>query len=202
MAPWVDPDETDPETWTGESDRPTATRTVYERAHATTVPYERREDYTVSGPHVAEEFHAAAYDNARLHYRVGVDTNRRVKLLSKGHLWGGENTHKRFRIQYRRGAEPTDTAPFEEYTAWRRFQTGTVSRDDGTLSFEPDPAQTEEETLTLDWPKMYAADQLRIVEAELVRNPPLARYALTVQGLWDEVRDTFRYHPDAFGRSP
>lgn len=196
MSPWIDPDETNRETWAGTADDGSSP-TVYERAHATSLPYERREDYTVSGPAVAAEFSSAAYDHAKLHYRIGVDTAGRVKLLSKGHLWGADETHKRFRIQYRRGAEPTTTPPFEEYSAWVRFQTGTVSRDDG-LVFDPDPTQTQERTLTLAWPEMYSADQLRLAEAELVRNPPLARYALVTQGLWADVRDTLRYNPEAF----
>lgn len=202
MSPWIDPDETDRETWTGESNRQTASRSVYERAHATSLPYERRDDVLLSGPHVAAEFENAAFDHAKLHYRIGVDTEGRVKLLSKGHLWGSEETHQRFRIQYRRPPEPTETPPFEVYTAWVRFQTGTVSRSEDTLSFDPNPTKTRENSFTLAWPKMYSADQLRIAEAELVRNPALARYALVAHGLWDDVCDTFRYNPDAFERSP
>lgn len=202
MTPWIDPDETARETWTGESDRNRGSRSVYERAHATTLPYERREDFTVAGPDVAAEFRSSEYDHAKLHYHIGVDANGRVKLLSKGHLWGNEETHRRFRIQYRRAAEPTDTLPFEEYTAWMRFQTGTVSRERGEIQFDPDRTQTEERTLTLEWPEMYSSDQIRVAEAELVRNPPLARYALLTLGLWEAVRDTLRYNPDAFDVGP
>lgn len=202
MSPWIDPDETDRETWAGEPDERSSSRTVYERAHATSLPYERQEDYTVSGPEVAAEFQTASYDHAKLQYRIGVDAQGRVKLLSKGHLWGTEETHQRFRIQYRRAPKPTTTVPFEEYTAWLRFRTGTVSREGGTLRFDPDPTQTEERTLTLSWPEMYSPDQIRLAEAELVRNPPLARYALLTQDLWDDVRDTFRYNPEAFDKPP
>jgi hypothetical protein len=49
---------------------------------------------------------------------------------------------------------------------------------------------------------MYSSDQLRLAEAELVRNPPLARYALVTQGLWADVRDAFRYNPEAFASPP
>lgn len=202
MTPWIDPDETARETWAGGPEPDGESRSVYERAHATSLPYERREDFTVQGPDVAAEYRSAAYDHAKLDYHIGVDAKGRVKLLSKGHLWGAEETHRRFRIQYRRAAEPTDRLPFEEYTAWVRLQTGTVSREDGTLHFDPDPAQTEERTLTLEWPQMYSSDQIRIAEAELVRNPPLARYALLTHDLWEDVRDTLRYNPDAFDRGP
>ena len=203
MSPWIDPNETDPETWTGEPARPSATRSVYERAHDTTLPYERTEALTLSGPDIAEEFDTRAYDNVKLHYNIAVDADGRVKLLSKGHLWGNEETHQRFRVQYRRRPEPTDVAPFEEYSVWMRFRRGTVDRTpDGGISFEPDPTQTEEQTLTLAWPDLYSTDQIRIAEAELVRNPPLARYALQTLDLWEDVRDALRYNPDAFERSP
>lgn len=202
MGPWINPDESKREAWTGTTERATATRTVYERAHETATPYERREEVVVSGPDVAAEFRTARYDNAKLHYHIVVDGQCRVRLLTKGHLWGHEESHRRFRVQYRREAEPTEVPPFEEYSAWTRFQTGTVTREDGSLVFEPDPDATEERTLTLSWPEMYSSDQLRVAEAELVRNPPLARYALVQQGLWDEVRDALRYNPGAFGKGP
>jgi hypothetical protein len=203
VVQWIDPTETDRETWAGPSARRPGVRSVYERAHETTLPYERRESLALAGPDVAEEFDTRAYDRVKLHYSVGVDVDGRVKLLSKGHLWGDEETHQRFRTQYRRPPEPTDIPPFEEYSVWMRFQRGTVHRDDdGTISFEPDPTETEEQTLTLAWPDLYSTDQMRIAEAELVRNPPLARYALDSLGLWDDVRDVFRYKPDAFDRGP
>jgi hypothetical protein len=63
---------------------------------------------------------------------------------------------------------------------------------------DSDPTRTQEKTLTLPWPEMYSADQIRIAEAELVRNPPLARYALLTNELWADVRDTLRYNPEAF----
>jgi hypothetical protein len=202
MSPWIDPEETDPATWTGEPETPSGSATVYERAHGTTIPYERRDDLTVWGPDVAAEFRTAAFDHARLHYHVAVDSKGRVKLLSTGHLWGHEETHRRFRIQYRRAAEPTDVPPFTEYTAWTRFETGTVGNDGDGLQFEPDPDRTEERTLTLSWPAMYSSDQLRLAEAELVRNPPLARHVLRERELYDDVRYALRYNPEAFDRGP
>lgn len=89
MSPWIDPTETDPETWAGEPAANAGTRSVYERAHETTLPCERRETLTLSGPDVAEEFETKGYDRVKLHYRIRVDTEGRVKLLSTGHLWGG-----------------------------------------------------------------------------------------------------------------
>lgn len=202
MSPWIDPDETDPEMWTGEQPDRSDHRSVYERAHETTLPYQRREGLTLSDPDVADEFWTAAYDSVKLHYNIGVDVEGRVKLLSKGHLWGAEESHRRFRIQYRRPAEPTTVPPFEEYSAWIRYQSGTVRREDGEITFEAAPSETEEETHTFDWQEMYSADQLRLAEAELVRNPPLARYALRRQGLWADVRDALRYNPVAFDWEP
>ena len=204
VTPWIDPDETDPETWTGEPERRSEVRSVYERAHATSLPYERTENVNLAGDDVADEFRTMAYDRVKLHYNIGVDVEGRVKVLTKGHLWGDEETHQRFRIQYRRPAEPTTIRPFEEYSIWVRYQSGTVRREgeQETLTFEPDPTQTEEKTRTIEWPEMYSIDQLRIAEAELVRNPPLARYALRTLELWDDLCDTLRYNPDAFERSP
>jgi hypothetical protein len=202
VAPWIDPDETDRETWAGSSEHRPATKTVYERATDTVTPYEREDDVYVHGPDVAEEFHAADYTHARLHFHVAVDVQDRTKVLVKGHLWGDDEVHHRFRTQYRRAGEPTETAPFDEYRVWQRTQRGTVSRDGDGIAFEPDDGSTRERTMTLDWPALYSSDQLRIAEAELVRNPPLARYVLAEQDLWEEVRDAFRYNPEAFDRSP
>lgn len=203
MAPWIDPNETDPETWAGSSALPSEQRSVYERAHDTSRPYERTETLTLSGSDISEEFDTKSYDRAKLHYSIAVDAEGRVKILSKGHLWGNEETHQRFRVQYRRPPEPTDVPPFEEYSAWMRYRTGSVSRDeDGTIIFEPNPAETEEQTLSLAWSELYSTDQIRVAEAELVRNPALARYALETLDLWADVRDVFRYHPAAFDRSP
>lgn len=203
MSPWIDPNETDPERWTGEPTSQSTQRSVYERAHGTPLPYERTETLALSGPDVADEFDTKAYDKVKLHYHIGVDVEGRVKLLSKGHLWGAEERHQRFRVQYRRPPEPTPAEPFEEYSAWMRYRQGTVDRDpDGSLSFDSNPAQTEEKTLSLAWPELYSTDQIRIAEAELVRNPPLARYALKTLDLWADVRDVLRYKPDAFARPP
>jgi len=201
VAPWVDPSDTDPEPWAG-SGGAGDTTSVYERAHETTTPYERREQVHLSGPAVAAEFENASHDSAKLWYQVGVDANDRLKLLVKGLLWGDEEAHSRFRVQYRREPEPTETAPFETYDAWQRVETGTIEREDGVSTFVSDAEPIEERTLTLSWEAMYSADQLRIAEAELVRNAALARYVLAEQGLWVDVRDTLRYNPAAFGVGP
>jgi hypothetical protein len=49
---------------------------------------------------------------------------------------------------------------------------------------------------------MYSSDQLRLAEAELVRNPPLARHVLRERELYDDVRYALRYNPEAFDRGP
>ena len=201
MSPWVDPTETDPETWVG-SDRDSGITPVYERAHETVTPYERREQVRLSGPAVAAEFENARYEDAKLWYRIGVDSNDRLKVLVRGLLWGTEDTHSRFRVQYRREPEPTETVPFDEYDVWQRVETGTIERRDGELTFASDADSIEERTLSLSWTEMYSADQLRVAEAELVRNAALARYVLAEQDLWTDVRDTLRYNPAAFGVGP
>jgi hypothetical protein len=145
VSPWIDPNETDPERWTGEPAGQSSKRSVCERPHETPLPYERTEALALSGPDVADEFDTKDYDTVKLRYQIGVDVKGRVKLLSKGHLWGNEQTHQRFRVQYRRRSEPADVPPFEEYSVWMWYRKGTVDRDpDGSLSFHANPAQTEE----------------------------------------------------------
>lgn len=200
--PWVDPTETDPATWGG-SDAATAEpcTSVYERALSTPTPYERTDRLVLQGPSVTAEFRTREYDRVRVDYHLAVETSGRVKLLARGHLWGGGEPHQRFRAQYRRESEPTDTVPFDEYLAWTRFQFGTIHVDEGTLTFEP--ATEHEETMRrLDWTELYAPDRLRLAELELVRNPGLARYVLRDRDEWRAVEDALRYNPEAFAIGP
>ncbi|WP_335999660.1 hypothetical protein [Halorientalis halophila] len=200
--PWVDPHETDPETWGGSAaaaNRPCTP--VYERALSTRPPFERTDKLVLHGPAVTEEFRTRGYESVRVDYHLAVEADGRVKLLARGHLWGGDEPHQRFRAQYRRESEPTDTVPFDEYLAWTRYQFGTIDVEDGTLSFEPE-GDREEETRRLDWTDLYASARLRMAELELIRNPGLARYALRDLGEWRDVEDALRYNPDAFAVGP
>jgi hypothetical protein len=193
VSPWIDPSETDRERWTSEPEPKPTQRSVYERAHGTSLPYERAESLTLSGPDVADEFDTKDYDKVKLRYNIGVDLKGRVKLLSKGHLWGTEEVHQRFRVQYRRPPEPTAVEPFEEYSAWMRYRQGTVDREpDGTLSFDSNPVQTEEKTVSLAWPDMYSTDQIRIAEAERSRTSPLVVLAVSVGSLPPRRRPSMR----------
>lgn len=199
--PYIDPSETDPSAWGGDEGDERPLRTVYERAHATPVPYERDDLLVRHGDALTEAFRTREYEHARVAYHLAVEADGRVKLLTKGHLWGGGERHQRFRAQYRRESEPSDTDPFTAYTAWIRFQFGTVGRSDGGLTFQPD-ADATEVSRTLDWDDLFRSDQLRLAELELVRNPPLARYVLRDRGRWDAVRDSLRYSPEAFVVGP
>lgn len=202
--PWIDPHETDAAAWTGGSEgRERELRTVCERAIQTPVPYQRSYHVHLHGAAVSTEFNSRAYDNAHLECTIAVEDSTRVKLLTKGHLWGDGEEHQRFRAQYRREPDPTDTVPFGEYSTWVRYQFGTVSRgDDGAVHFEIDPRGTHEETRVLAWENLFEIDQLRLAEGELVRNPPFARYVLRERDDWDAVRDALRYDPDAFAVGP
>lgn len=203
VMPWIDPHESAAEQWAGaDSDVPGPKRSVYERAHETGVPFERDDDLRLSGSSVTEEFRTRDYTYAHVTYHLAVERDGRVKLLSKGHLWGNGEEHQRFRAQYRREGEPTDTDPFETYRVWMRYQFGTVSRDDdGTVDFQP-TERVKEHSRELAWPEMYSSAQLRVAELELVRNPALARYVLRERGLWRDVQDAFRYNTQAFAVGP
>jgi hypothetical protein len=207
MGPWLNPSDSHRQKWAGTE--PDATRpapemqhTVYERAVETSVPYSRRETITLKGEGVTEQFNSTEYVRAKVRYDIAVDSDHRTKIVSSGHLWGEKPTHQRYRAQYRREGPPTETVPFESYDSWMRYQTGTVERKaDGDLGFDAD-TKPQERTRTLDWDEMYPSDRLRIIEAELVRNPGLARYRLREQDIWAEACEILRYNPDAFDIGP
>jgi hypothetical protein len=199
--PWVDPHETDPERWAGDTGARQSCTSVYERALATESPFERTDKLVLRGPSVTEAFRTRGYDRVRVDYHLAVERDGRVKLLAHGHLWGGDEPHQRFRAQYRREGEPTETVPFDEYLTWMRYQFGTIEVEDGRLSFEAENGR-EERTRRLDWDDLFASDRLRLAELELVRNPALARYALREREQWRPVADALRYNPDAFAVEP
>lgn len=201
--PWIDPQQTAPDEWSGESaGQGDSVKSVYERAHETAVPFGRDEAVRLHGAAVTDEFRSREYTHAHVSYHLAVERDGRVKLMSNGHLWGGGEDHQRFRAQYRRDGEPTDTEPFEAYRVWRRYQYGTVGRaEGGGLTFEAD-SPVQEDTSELEWLELYSTAQLRIAELELVRNPPYARHLLVERGRWDSVRDAFTYNPYAFAVGP
>lgn len=203
MSTWIDPKERDGTVW-GEDDDPRRgddVRDVVERAHYTAIPYEFRHDVSY-GPRVVEaEFEDLDYRHARLLYHGSLQANGRVKVLVKGHLWGEDERHLRFRSQFRREAPPTKTVPFGEYTVWSRYRYGTVRRNDG-ISFEPDDDGTTEELVERPWSEIRSPTQYRIAELELVRNPALSRYVLKDRGEWEDLRGHFRWYPGAFEHPP
>lgn len=199
--PWVDPDETDPEQWAGDETEERSRTSVYERALKTPRPFEREDKLLLQGPSVAEEFRTRGYERARVDYHFAVESDGRIKLLARGYLWGSDERHQRFRAQYRREGEPTESVPFDEYLAWMRYQFGTIEIEDGRLSFEAD-GDRNERTRRLAWTELFAPDRLRLAELELVRNPALARYVLRDRGDWRDIEDALRYNPEAFGVGP
>ncbi|MFC7077525.1 hypothetical protein [Haloarcula halophila] len=206
MARWVDPDETDPETWRGRAtDGParggSECFSILQRARKTPLPYQYEEDVH-HGEELREQFQRRAYTDARVVYNGGVDVERRIKLLSRGVLWGGPDTNQRFQAQYRRVGPPTESIPFEEYTVWSRFQYGVIERTDDGVTFVADDSEPEEQVRSLDWDELYEPVRQRLVELELVRNPPFARYRLRELDEWDDYRAQLRYDTDAFGFRP
>lgn len=206
MARWVDPDETDPATWRGQAVGDPARGgqdclSVVERARRTPLPYQYEEDvHHTEG--VAAQFQTRAYTDARVIYNSGIDVQRRIKLLTRGILWGGSETNQRFKAQYRRAGPPTDSVPFEEYTVWSRFQYGAIQQVDDGVTFVPDDSEAEEQMRTLGWAELYEPVRRRLVELELVRNPAFARYRLRELDEWDEFRTQLRYDTSAFAFGP
>ncbi|WP_276271213.1 hypothetical protein [Haloarcula litorea] len=202
MDRWVDPDETDPEAWGGSAAvEGGGVRSVLERADATPLPYQYEVDLLHEGG-VAETFRSREYERARVIYNCGVDAERRVKLLTRGVLWGGEERHQRFKAQYRREPPPTETVPFGEYTVWTRFQYGTIEPNDDGATFVPDESDAGETMQDLDWADLYAPVQRRLAELELARNPAFARYRLEESGEWADVRAALAFDPTAFAVGP
>ncbi|MBX0321732.1 hypothetical protein EGH21_01680 [Halomicroarcula sp. F13] len=206
MDRWVDPDETDPRTWRGSGPHDDLRRgeeigTVLQRAARTPLPYQYEEDRYYAED-VAETFRSRQFTNARVVYNCGVDTERRIKMLTRGLFWGGGEDHQRFKAQYRRSPPPTDSIPFEEYTVWTRYQYGHIERTDDGLTFTSGERAPEERLETLAWADLYEPVRQRLVELELVRNPPFARYRLQELDEWDDYRTQFRYDDDAFAMGP
>jgi hypothetical protein len=199
--PWVDPHETDPEQWAGAEASERSCTPVYERALETGRPFERTDKLVLEGSSAVEEFRTRGYERVRVDYHLAVEAGGRVKLLSRGHLWGGDEPHQRFRAQYRREGEPTETVPFDEYLTWTRHQFGTIDIEDGRLAFDAE-SDRQERMRRLDWSELYAPDRLRLAELELIRNAALARYALRARGDWRAVEDALRYNPAAFAVRP
>lgn len=206
MGQWVNPDETDPRTWRGEEPHGAVRHgedilSVVERADKTGLPYQYEEDVHYTDD-VAAFFRTRTYTNARVVYNCGVDANRRVKLLTRGLLWGGDDREQRFQAQYRRSPPPTDTVPFAEYTVWTRYQFGTIERTESGVTFRADDGGPEERLRTLAWSELYEPIRGRIAELELVRNPTFARYRLLELDEWDDYRAQFAYDEDAFALGP
>lgn len=206
MDRWVDPEEADPTQWRGAGPhddlrRGAETVSVLERARRTPLPYQYELDiHHADG--VAEQFRSSEYEHARIVYNSGVDAKRRIKLLTRGVLWGGDETHQRFQAQYRRPPPPTETIPFEEYTVWTRYQYGTIERTDDGLTFTASEANPDETLRELDWATLFDPVRERLAELELIRNPPFGKYRLEELDEWAAYRARFQYDPGTFAVGP
>ncbi|KOX94544.1 hypothetical protein [Haloarcula rubripromontorii] len=206
MDRWVDPDEADPAQWRGRGPyddlrRGAETVSVLERALRTSLPYQHEVDIHHDDD-VAEQFQSSEYEHARVIYNSGVDANRRIKLLTRGVLWGGGETHQRFQAQYRRPPPPAESVPFGEYTVWSRYQYGTIERTDDGLTFTESDETPDESLRELDWGALFDPVQERLAELELVRNPTFGKYRLEELDEWEAYRTRFQYDPGAFAVGP
>lgn len=206
MDEWVDPEEADPSQWrrTGPHDelrRGTETISVVERASRTSLPYQ----YEIEIHHtdnVADQFQSSEYEHARITYNSSIDTEGRIKLLTRGVLWGGGERHQRFQVQYRRPPPPTEMVPFGTYTAWSRYRYGSIEKTDDGVTFTAADEEAGESLRDLDWETMFDPVQERIAELELVRNPSFAKYRLKEVDEWETYRTRFQYDPDVFAMGP
>lgn len=206
MGRWFDPDESDPTQWRGRGPYDDLRRgedmlSVLQRATKTSLPYQYEVDVHHTND-VAEQFRTRAYSNARVVYNCGVDVKHRIKLLTRGLLWGNAEPHQRFQAQYRRSAPPSDSVPLGTYTVWMRYQYGTIQRTEDGVTFVAADEDAEETLRALDWDDLYDPVKERLAELELVRNPPFARYRLEERDEWEAYRTRFRYDPDAFSLGP
>jgi len=206
MKVWVDPKETTAEAWVGaaadDSSEPTSpAASVVERATRTRYPIQYTDGAFLT-PAAAESGGLNAGGYARVQFNCAVDGRGTIKLTARGYQWGGDGPDRRFKALYTREADPTDTIPFGTYERWRRSQHGTVDGFEGGdeyVDFDPSEGTIEETREECPWETLWDAVRLRLVELELVRNTPFARYRLREHEKWAEIGGTLRWKPTAFG---
>ncbi|MFB6196561.1 MAG: hypothetical protein ABEI80_10350 [Haloplanus sp.] len=206
MKVWVDPKETSGDRWGVLSDErrasgaPTPATPAIDRAVAATPPIQYADGAFVTP--TVDEHPAVADGYARVEFNCAVTRPGRLKLVIRGYHWDGDGAGRRFKSLLSREAPPTDTLPFDTYDRWLRDQRGEVvgyEEGDEYIDFRPDGDSTKERRDQRDWETLWRSVRLRLVELELVRNAPFARYLLRERGRWDEFRGVLRWKPTAFG---
>lgn len=203
MGAWIDPKEGTAKGWageTGESDDPSS-RSVRERAHYTELPFQY--DAVVHYDGTLDDFviGGTTYRWGKLRFNGGVTETKTLKLSADGYLWRQSDTPTdglRFKAQVTREGPPTDTEPFGEYDLWIRSKSGRLTMGNDAPGFTPDETDLTTGRLAKRFDRFPATTGVRIAELELVRNQPLAEYALESRGEREEFVNHFRFMPRAF----
>ncbi|WP_135827875.1 hypothetical protein [Halorussus halobius] len=204
MGAWVDPKESASKNWAGEADEPDepSMRSVRDRAFHTSLPFQYDTVVSFSGTLTGHDVNGTTYRWGKFRLNGGVTRSKALKFSADGYLWRGPGAPAdglRFKAQVTRESPPTDTEPFGEYEIWLRFQSGRVVTTDGRPTFEPDGTSLTTDRTTRSFDALPETTRVRVAELELVRNQPLATYALGVREEWGEYARHFRFMPQAFG---
>ena len=206
MGAWVDPKESATEDWAGragdsDGDDSPSVRSVRDRAFHTSLPFQYDTVVSFRGTLTGHDVQGTTYRWGKLRLNGGVTRSKALKFSADGYLWRSSGVPVeglRFKAQVTRESPPTDTEPFGEYEVWLRSQTGRVVTTDGRPTFEADDTSLTTNRTTESFDALPETTKIRIAELELVRNQPLATYALGVREEWGEYATHFQFMPSAF----
>lgn len=202
MSTWIDPKDGDAVEWGGSSAASAdegERRPIRERAFHTPLPfqyetdvyYEALDDFAIGD---------VSYRCAKLRFNGGVTRTRELKLTADGFLWERSALPApglRFKVQLTREGPPTDTEPFDEYELWIRSRRGTVE-DADPVRFSEDGHPRNTGRTVERFERLPTPTQSRLAELELVRNQPLAEYALRTREEWNDYAAQLRFMRHAF----
>jgi hypothetical protein len=202
MSTWIDPKDGDAGEWGGSSAASgdeRERRPIRERAFHTPLPfqyetdvrYEALDDFSIDD---------ASFQCAKLRFNGGMTRSRELKLTADGFLWERPALPApglRFKAQLTREGPPTDTEPFGEYELWIRSRRGTIE-DVDPIRFSADSRPRRTGRTVERFERLPTPTQSRLVELELIRNQPLAEYALKIREEWNDYATQLRYMNHAF----
>jgi len=202
MSAWIDPKHSDAGEWSGssaDSGGERERRPIRERAFHTPLPFQYETDV---GYAALDDFAVgdASFRCAKLRFNGGVTRTREVKLTADGFLWERSalpSPGLRFKAQVTREGPPTDTEPFGEYELWIRSRRGTVE-DADPVRFSAGGRPRKTGRTVERFERLPTPTRSRLAELELVRNQPLAEYALRTREEWDDYATQLRFMRHAF----
>ncbi|WP_134669499.1 hypothetical protein [Halorussus marinus] len=202
MSTWIDPKDGNAREWAGSSsdagdDR--ERRPIREQAFHTPLPfqyetdvrYEALDDFAIGD---------ATYRCGKLRFNGGVTRARELKLTVDGFLWERSalpSPGMRFKAQITRDGPPTDTEPFGEYEIWIRSRRGAIE-DADPVRFSAGGRPRKTGRTVKSFERLPTPARTRLVELELIRNQPLAEYALTTREEWNDYATQLRFMRHAF----